>query len=367
MRDAALLCCGMMLLVLMVLVLNSTPLINHTSSQPAATWLGDQQGVPPGYTGQAYPDYTYCYEDVATPWCTNTGGSNSSPWVGMFYSGIFSVHPAGSAAGESAYVTSTYNWQTANTYAPDVDLGPSNVITDCSGKNGCTVTYDCSIYPNVPPGDSYNAANPASYNPNTGNEDCYGYKLVPPQVTSSLATAGSAPTVAPGSQLTLEWSCLPSHGVEDVYRYHCGVGGVEDCQANDPEYNITVSNNSSGSGQGFSASGLTGSQTITAPASAGTYTYSLQCTGGGWNLTTMSIPVTVTAANPCPNAAYYPWANGIIDLQHGTTVNINAGGYNFCATNSSPNDIIIGAGSSDPTGQVGSFKNAAPRIGVSTF
>ena len=141
---------------------------------------------------------------------------------------------------------------------------------------------------------------------------CIPYKHVPEQVDSASSyallyqgTAGSLPSVAPGSSLTLEWSCLPSRFVRGYARtsggFGCGIPGVG-CAggwSSFEAYNLNpVSTGATGSGPlssfDFTGGSVKDSRTIMVPSPAvdTTYNYTLKCEGP-YNLPTMTIPVTV--------------------------------------------------------------------------
>jgi hypothetical protein len=125
-RELASLCAGAAFLAAVALLLSGPTsglpfnfnMLSH-GSQVAATALGDLQGVPPGYTGKTYPADTTCWVNYSylgygpnwTPLCPTIGNSyfpqppNRS---NTFSTGIFSINPTGSTAGESVYINSTY-------------------------------------------------------------------------------------------------------------------------------------------------------------------------------------------------------------------------------------------------------------------
>jgi len=256
MRELAAMCGGLMLLVLAAVGLQQGVFAKlgqvPTQTQAAATWLGDQQGVPPGYTGNMYPDYTACfingsfyqYAPGYGPTCLRTGwGQPGSPYIGSFYSSVFSVHAKGSSQGQTVYADSQYNYQTASTY-------------DANG-----------VY-------------------------------IPAQVTHTLATVGTA-TVPAGDPLVLEWSCLPQHTV--YYEYKTGQGLFS--SGHWAYYSIYSLKLATGAiamgGPGFGTGGtLYGSTTISAPATEGTYNYTVQCAGGDFSTPKLTIPLVVTPAQP---------------------------------------------------------------------
>ena len=99
-KTLASLCAGMALLVGIALTLSSGfwPAINDTSSQAAATWLGDIQGVPSGYTGNTYPMPLNCYDSGASDPQRNPGYPDCSS---NNIKAILSVHEVGSSFGQS--------------------------------------------------------------------------------------------------------------------------------------------------------------------------------------------------------------------------------------------------------------------------
>ena len=120
--SVAALCAGAALLAGAALFLNGADLRAIVNSPPStatsvlslldsgakagATVLGDAQGVPPGYTGQQYPDLTSCWIVLdgkfgsRGPNCPGAGASNWAPAY-SFFSGIFSLNPSGSTNGKS--------------------------------------------------------------------------------------------------------------------------------------------------------------------------------------------------------------------------------------------------------------------------
>lgn len=320
----------------------STPLSGQ--NQAAATVLGDAQNAPPGFTGQMYPDYQNCWIifDGKFPrgdynaW-TECGGYDSLAAFYSFYSGIFSISPAAApTTGQSTYLLSTFRYAE---YEVGQELGPrfssygcpegymiwgmggeesvcrkqgtfNELIpaTRCYAETGEGEDYFAAIGGGKPTSYSF----PAGYNLSNGDkldtggssglynfskykgdpDTCYAWKWLPDRLSSTRAAKGTPPAVAPGSELTMQWSCLPSRTVNSAgcqyrqFNSHCNpYTGVLYSAG-------TVSSGSSGSGPGFSPSGLTGTRTVTAPTTPGTYTYSLTCQGS-WGLPAMTIPVVV--------------------------------------------------------------------------
>src|SRR3989338_2469709 len=87
-------------------------LFNAGTQNAAATALGDAQGVPPGYTGQTYPDDQTCWVVYDGKYPYNTSpqcrGGSSNEYLN-FYSGIFSINAATTpSAGQSVYINSSW-------------------------------------------------------------------------------------------------------------------------------------------------------------------------------------------------------------------------------------------------------------------
>ena len=335
-----------------------------SNSQAAATALGDTQGVPPGYTEQTYTDYTSCWISYVYSGYGLGGGNGPlcrNNAANPFYSGIFSVNAATPLVGASAYVSSTFvdaGLVQGPYLGPQFDeLGcPSGYTlidggSECYSSSGGNVVGP-SIMPLVPAtycyGNSDNSDNnpillvgggaaatqsysfPPGYSLANGDKldspvnsgvlgsprdfsSCYAFKYVPAHVNSSPTTVGAV-TVAAGAPLTLQWSCLPSR---TAYAWGCrssrsSLSHPFGVSCGESQYTLRLYNLSplassvSGSGSGFSPSGLANIQTVTAPSAPGTYNYSLTCSGGQYPLPAMTVPVTVTAApvtetDPAPN------------------------------------------------------------------
>jgi len=392
---------GVALLVLCAVGMSSTTL--KPQAVTAATWLGDQQGVPPTEVGQAYPDQTIC-------WVNNTPGygavygpvCNSNLGAYSFYSQVLSAHPSGSSAGQTAYSATSYN--TTPSYTKGAYLGPSTGVDaphfDCNPAfnsmpagyskangdfvdgtgDGCfayhigyaSPTYvpyggprvraDCNPYQKLPLPSGFSAASGdyvdvlltpdngpdggwisdgkcyawhrgsttgnvfvgpavADVNNNFMSEyvcaqyvnrvaagyfadsapdgNCYQYAIVSPIQTGAATVTGSAASVGAGGQLTLEWSCLPSRQVN--WESKQGTGTFDSGSwVTGTYYTITLGPSSQAmAGPGFTTGGAGyGSATIVAPSTAGSYTYSMQCTGGTWALPTISVSVTVVPPTP---------------------------------------------------------------------
>ncbi|MDO8548189.1 MAG: hypothetical protein Q7R71_00755, partial [bacterium] len=200
------------------------------------------------YTGHDAPDYTLCWVNYGGgygngywgPLCLGLG-PGGYPWgneQNVFYSGIFSVHPTGVLSGTSVYTTSTYD----------------------DGKQRRGV-------------------------------------ITPARLDSTVSSTGSPVSVAPGGQLALEWSCLPSRQLNGQDKTGQGIFS-EGSWSSWTIYTVSLATGSLGTGPSFNSQNyFSHASTITAPSTPGVYTYSLTCSGP-WNQPTMSIPVTVTTPPP---------------------------------------------------------------------
>ncbi len=314
-KEVALLCAGAASLLLVAVFIAGggmslsypSGFFNSHTSQTAATALGDTQGVPyPGYTGQTYPADPTCfinwsytaYGGSPGPGCPSIGYSYWGNAVGdadTFSTGIFSVD-LGGGSGQSAYQTRTVTRvQPAGPY-----LGPTRVYCagmlisgkgglQCiaAGKGSPTWVNGCNY--TIPPGYTTQGASGSS---------CYAYNAPYFALGSPSASnySGSTPVVGVGQTMTMEWSCLPSRTVNGSYHYSGGspigiiyAGGWASMNI----YSFGLASSVTGSGSGFSPSGITGTQTVTAPSTPGSYNYTLTCNGGS---NAMTIPVTVMAA-----------------------------------------------------------------------
>jgi hypothetical protein len=145
--------------------------------------------------------------------------------------------------------------------------------------------------------------------------------------------------------MTMEWSCLPSRTVYGAYHvtsgnFFGGAGGWNGQLI----YSYSFATGVSGSGTGFTPSGLVNTQAVTAPSTPGTYNYSLTCIGG---TNAMTVPVTVqpgptititgNASNPTTavvglpitiTATFAPYAG---DALAKTAINDNLGNL-WCGT-----------------------------------
>ncbi len=217
-------------------------------SQAAATWLGDQQGVPPNFTGQSFPDRLDCYANLSghdygpvyTPICDSHGNLPIGDAMN-FYSGVLSVHPPGSATGFTRYATIS-----AQQGGQDSVSGPS----------------------------------------------AYTYSV-------STDGAGQTPTVQAGSPITLEWSCLPYRYSRYEYKtgqswYSNGYWVTGTYFALNP-----LATHAALSGPGISGNYDTTGSVSVVPPSAGSYSYTLTCAGGAVG-STMTVPVDVSVP-PVPS------------------------------------------------------------------
>lgn len=296
------------------------------SALTAATALGDRQGVPGGFTGHLYPDYTNCYVNYSAGQYAEAYGplcrDNKETY---FWSGIFSINGASTpSVGQSAYLASTIS--DLNNYDPSGYLGaapasgyycptntgempryaPAEVVSQeggdqyrCNLGDGSSgpAEYlnppECRDFYAVPPQDDYVGRG----NTSATSSGCYSYKLAP-TIQTAVRTAGTAPVVAAGAPLTLQWSCLPSHSVSGEQKTGQSWNSSGSWQVF-KLYAVTLSNGTTAVGPGFSAGGLTGTRTVTAPSAPGTYNYALTC-NSSWSLPAMTISVTVTDTPPPP-------------------------------------------------------------------
>jgi len=283
-KDVALLCGGVAVLLFAAVFISQVPVdgtplaSNLSQSQAAATALGDSQGIPSGYTGSTYTADPTCwvnwsYASYGPNWgplCPTIGNSNfgsgTSPDQDTFSSGVFSVD-LGSGRGQSVNttrtVTATYDQSAA-------------VIASCS-KNGCF--YSC----------------PSGYALHTGSKGATPTcsKTIAGSMAAPVSNAvGSQVYVYPSQTVTFEWSCLPSRTVYAEYK--SGGGWLSVAQWYSVfVYSYGLASSVTGSGTGFTPSGLYGTQSVTAPSTTGTYNYSLTCNGG---TNAMTIPVIVSPA-----------------------------------------------------------------------
>ena len=380
-----------------------------SGANAAATVLGDAQGVPPGYTGQTYPDLTSCWIlldgkfGYRGPHCPGAGASNFEPAY-SFFSGIFSLNPAGSTNGKSVYIRSTWvdtGFQQGPLLGPPFSTlgcpdGTTMIITGTDPDTGITTSGDCYSGMAGPQGDTGGGFNrppptytgsatycysdtsgagggpvgmggggggggapakysfPAGYtfangdkldtagnsrdgtfimNSGGGDGQCHAWKYVLQHIDSAPVPVGTVSTVAPGAALTLQWSCLPSRQVEvgycryDQWNSHCWKESYVLYRAN------PLASGGAGSGQNFvSGASLTGTKIIAAPATAGTYTYSLSCSGGPYPLPAMTVDVTVSGQPATPQLSLAPAAstiayNGTQTLAYSAT---GGAGYDAC-------------------------------------
>jgi hypothetical protein len=208
----------------------------HFSAVPAgapltaATWLGDQQGIPAGYLGRVTPDMTSCmFGEGANPQCINTPEASplfSGIWPPQgyrtFFSGLLSISPTDASAG--TYPTNTYvaeHWTTTK------DMGPGGYHQECSGgeNNTCTDYYDQCPYPVAPatkvsiqdlnnyltffPNPNYDSNNPQA--PGKGPYECWGQKLVP-----EYPTVGGINPSEPGQTAYVKSSYSTLEPIKDL-------------------------------------------------------------------------------------------------------------------------------------------------------
>lgn len=268
----------------------------------AATSLGDAQGVPPGFTPNfTYPDYTDCWvlRDGKYPYTLSPMCNTSLPRAeSNFYSAVFSVNPSNlPTVGQTKYLI--------------------------AGPNG----------------DSFRA-------------------LVFQELSS-----GSTPTVGLGESITLQWSCLPRRTVFFAScRYNVGDPHCNDYTGT--QYTVNpLSSSVAGSGSGtsfnFTNESIVGTRTVVAPSVAGTYNFTLTCSGP-YNMPAMTIPVTVSSAPPtgCSVTLESRSTNTYI-LRSGATGRVIGPGYNFCVTNAGVYDYFVPANTSN---EIGAFVNRIPYL-----
>ena len=182
-------------------------------------------------------------------------------------------------------------------------------------------------------------------------------------VYSQYTYAGSAPSVAAGGTLTMQWSCQPYVIARATVCSGTSFGGncSNTSEVSDTRYYFQ----SGATGSNFTPSGSLGSTNITAPSTAGTYTYSLTCNGTE-GARTISIPVTVTTSSPpppsCPYAsAEQPFAAGYSVLYPNASRKVSGAGINACLTNNTASYFYIPTGTS---AEFQAFLNSAASLGV---
>ena len=301
-RSLALLCGGMALLMLVAVFLSvggTGQLALSGASQTAVTWLGDQQNVPPSFSnnGYPYPAYTTCYVQdnpyppIDTPVCTDYPGA-TGPWDAM-----------GVSLGNFEY-------------------------SNLSGATFWTGVFSV----NPPQGSPNGTAGETEY---TGEQifgHLQGYTFSFPTGGNALGpfSTGSEPSVPAGSQLELEWSCLPSRDVIEETGESgsgCGIqyiGSGKVCDITSQVFNVNpFTTSTTGGGPGFSTGGaMAGAATITAPTTAGTYNYTLTCNSSSFGQPTMTIPVNVTpsAPPPAPSIDSFYASPSTVDYDEGSTI-----------------------------------------------
>ncbi len=359
---------------------------------------------------------TYGWDGSMGPLCR---GNSAQP----FYSGIFSVNPVGSATGESVYANSTWvdtgfvqgpllgppfstlgcpagttmlvtgtDPDTGETTAgecysgvtgpvrtfapPPAYVGPATYCYEGTsggggdgmggGGGGAPAKYSFPAGYSLANGDKLDTtgnrgSDGASIFAKSGDGQCHAWKYVLQHVDSTPVPVGTVPTVAPGTPLTLQWSCLPSRVVNgwgcrpegSSWSHPFGVS----CSESSYTYNVLnispLASSVSGNGQNFvSGTSITGTKTIAAPSSAGTYTYSLSCSGGPYPLPAMTVDVTVSGQPATPVLSLTPAIstipyNGTQTLTYSAT---GGAGYDACYLSggqwgSNPGTAVSTAGS----------------------
>lgn len=188
--------------------------------------------------------------------------------------------------------------------------------------------------------------------------------------------------------MTFEWSCLPSRTVD--WQLKTGQGFFSSGSWNAGTiYSISpLTRNVTGGGSGFSitptgAGILTGTQVVAAPATAGTYTYTLTCNGGATTVTDyarstssaysgehFSIPVTVSGS-PVPTVTITGnGQSGSVSVPSGTPVDIVAtfnpsGSYTGSAINDFQNNALTSQAAASPKNYT--FNTAANPAAPGTY
>ncbi len=359
----AAMCGTMAVLLVCAAALSGAPLtLGGGASQAAATALGNAQGVPSGFTGQTYPDYTYCQVKLdgknssTGPFCRSF--AQGTPSQDTFNSAVFSIDLGGS--GRTAVQTRTWT-QAHNQYTGAASCPVGTSMTQTCSKNGCSYTCmaacgksGCSSSPAIcPSGQSFDST----------SGQCY-YIVGDTYSNPATSYTGSVPSVSPGQTVTLEWSCLPSRRVDwetchyNLFDSSCHEdGGIY--------YSTSLASGVSISGpNGYSyGGGVTGSTQVTVPSNSagGSYGYAFTCNGGGTGAT-----ITVNAVDRCPTAAWQPWGNGIYVIEPGATRKIN-GAQSFCVTNTSSRYVVVGGGGSSASSQLSSFRSYSSNVGATTY
>jgi hypothetical protein len=326
------------------LLLGASVLLSTGVSSPqvlvAATDLGTIQGLPPSVSYAApadirpskedilnmqYPDLPTCWinigrysygivgsqyapASVQSTWCLNVPDNPETLsdyyqdvsarqwWGSTFYSGMFSVNAAAApTVGMTSYIKSSFLPHNDQ----DLYLGPAGCVFSydengnysCNGytggDGGTTYPGSCDAY-TVPEGYS----GPELVAQGSGDDGaaigvCYAKNTNPTQnsLKSQVLEEGSTPQVAPGGDLTLEWSCLPNRTEDWWMRYWRGnwYGGGYYTDTGGTVYNVSpLGTKTDGGGPGFDTGGdLVNKMTIKAPVTKGTYTYTLACNGTG--------------------------------------------------------------------------------------
>jgi hypothetical protein len=178
--------------------------------------------------------------------------------------------------------------------------------------------------------------------------------------TYSQANAGSVPTVATGTPISLEWSCQPSTGSEYANQpnSHGAIGVYSGGGTYYFQNGVSSSN--------FGASGTLGSVTVNAPTTPGTKTYMVTCNGSAGSQT-MSVSVTASGPPPpppsCADGLDYPTYGPSCacpsgKVQSGTQCIAEASIGSFTTSTTTPN-------SGDPVvlSWTSSFTDASCRLG----
>lgn len=140
-------------------------------------------------------------------------------------------------------------------------------------------------------------------------------------LNNNQSYVGSAVTAAPGQPLTIEWACQPTQTPQCAVYYGCNYGWWDNgstCFQWTPCYG-TVKISDYSIGTGFQTSGARiGSQTVTFPVNASSYTYTLQCKREGGATYTTQAAVTRGATTPSASISANPST-----INSGSSSNLN--------------------------------------------
>jgi len=320
--------------------LNPTGSTNGKSVYVKSTWVptGFAEGplLGPPFSTLGCPD--------GTTMVVTGADDNGNPTSGDCYSGGTSPNGREGFGGPSPTYAgpATYCYSDTSGGGP-VGMGGGRFTGDANmgGGGGTPATYSFPAGYSLANGDKLDTAgggaagdaNSAFNKRGGGDGQCHAWKYTLQHIDSTPVTVGTVPTVAPGTPLTLQWSCLPSRQVEvgychyDQWNSHCWKESYVLYRIN------PLASGVSGNGQNFvSGTNITDTKTITAPATAGTYTYSLSCSGGQYPLPAMTVDITVSGQPATPQLSLAPAAstiayNGTQTLTYSAT---GGAGYDAC-------------------------------------